>query len=380
MSIAILDARQWQQTVDLRSGRPTTDDSPRAEMVRGVLARHPFPGDRDPRGNAWVTDAALDLIRSYDPGFVFLTYARQYYSARYSTLRPGERAEMVEAALAEADRFARESGYTTIVVGTCGMTEATAIVDLTGLDGLAVAANWSTRYAGIYDPSPRDLDFLAAHPHLERIASRQEILELFGGGPEDGKRLPDYMAVMRTGCYCNTVSLRRLVMIPDAAPTMPVSANIGPAEGLVAITDIKARLLARLAAGEKLAVAYLESVGCDDFPLPHIPVANGRSWYRYEPGDAHYLALTTGRHNVFSHNGGYRYYLDDSEAKPYPFSGYFIELPKGTIGEDYAGRSIAVGNRSMFMHVATGCDIAVECFARNLYNQGLMAVIRGGDQ
>jgi len=377
MSTAILDARQWRQAVDLRTGRPVDGDGPRTGMVRGVLARHPFPGDRDPRGNAWVTDTALDLAAAYDPGFVFLTYARQYYSARYSPLAPGERTEMVENAFAEADRFARESGYTTIVVGTCGMTGATTPIDLTGLDGLAVAANWSARYAGIYDPSARDLEFLANHPHLERIASRQEILGLFGGGPDDGARLPDYMAVTRTGCYCNTVSLRRLRMLPDAAPTMPVSANLGPVAG---VTDIKARLLARLAGGEKTAVAYLEGVGCDDFLAPCTPCANGRDWFRYEPGDAHYLALTTGRHNVFSHNGGYRYYLDDSESKPYPFSGYFTEMARGTIGQDYPGRSIAVGNRSMFLHVTTGCDIAVECFARNLYNQGLMAVIHRSDK
>lgn len=29
----------------------------------------------------------------------------------------------------------------------------------------------------------------------------------------------------------------------------------------------------------------------------------------------------------------------------------------------------------MFMHMAAGADISVECFARNLYNQGTLAVI-----
>lgn len=375
MSIAVLDARQWQQVVDLKTGRPVPGQGPRTDMVKGVLARHPFPGDRDPGGNAWVTDTALDLIDAYDPGFVFLTFARQYYSSRYSLLRPGEREEMVASAFAEANRFARQSGYPLVIVGTCGMTEARAPIDLTGLDGLAVAANWSTRYAGIYDPSARDLDVLAGHEGLERIASRQEILELFGGGPGDGARLPDYMAVARTGRYFNTASLRRLIMIPDAAATMPVSTNIGQVAG---ITGIKARLLSFLETG-KVAVAYLEGVGCGDFLEPYTACQNGLDWYRYEPGDAHYLGLTTGRHAVFSHNGGYRYYLDDNETKQYPFSGYFTQLPSGTIGREYPGRSIAVGNRSMFMHVTTGCDVTVECFARNLYNQGLMAVIREDD-
>jgi hypothetical protein len=376
MSLAILDAREWQQTVDLRTGRPVPGQGALADKVRGVIARHPFPGDRDPRGNAWVTDTALDLVGAYDPGFVFLTYARQFYSSRYSPLRPGERREMIEAAFVEAERFARESGYVTVVVGTCGMTEAVSSIDLTGLDGLGISANWSARYGGVYGPSTRDLDFLAGHEDLERVVSREEILALFGGGPGDGARLPDYMVVAKRGRYFNTTSLRRLLMIPDAAETMPVSLNCGLVAG---VTDIRANLLSLLET-RKVAVAYLEGVGCEDFLLPYTACQNGLDWYRYEPGDGHYLAMTTGRHPVFSYNGGYRYYLDDIETKEYPFSGYFKELPTGTIGQEYSGRSIAVGNRSMFMHVTTGCDIACECFARNLYNQGIMAVIHREDK
>ena len=376
MSLAILDAHAWQQVVDLRTGRPVPGRGARAEAVRAVLARHPFPGDRDARGNAWVTETALDLIAHYDPGFVFLTYARQYYSARYSRLREGEREAMIEDAFDEVERFAAASGYFTVVVGTCGMIPATGLINLCGLDGLLVAANWSTRYAGVYAPSARDLAFLAGHPDLERLAPREEILALFDGGPDDGARLPDYMAVARPGRYCSVSSLRRLIMVPDAAPVMPVSANLGE---VADITDIKARVL-ELLAQRRVAVAYLEGVGCEDFRLPHTACQNGRGWYRYEPGDGHYLALTTGRHWVFSYNGGYRYYRDDNEAREYPFSGYFTALPTGTIGQDYPGRSIAVGNRSMFMHATTGCDITCECFARNLYNQGCMAVIHRDDK
>ncbi|MCR4419609.1 MAG: hypothetical protein QHH27_09590 [Clostridia bacterium] len=36
---------------------------------------------------------------------------------------------------------------------------------------------------------------------------------------------------------------------------------------------------------------------------------------------------------------------------------------------------MAVGNRSMFMHVAGGTHLSVECFARMLYNHGVMAVV-----
>ena len=101
---------------------------------------------------------------------------------------------MVQAALDEADRFARESGFFTVVIGTGGLTQATTPIDLSDLDGLGVASNWSARYAGLYDPSQRDLYRLSANSGLERLATREEILSLFGGAPGEGARLPDVMA------------------------------------------------------------------------------------------------------------------------------------------------------------------------------------------
>jgi hypothetical protein len=247
---------------------------------------------------------------------------------------------------------------------------------LSDLDGLAVAANWSTRHSGLYDMTRRDLDRLAANPSLERVASREEILTLFGGGPGDGRRLPDYMAVTKPGHFFKNTSLRRLVMVPDKNTHVPVSANL---DGVTSLTEVKGRVLSLLGQ-RRVAIVLLEGVGCLDFTSPYTACRNGEDWYCYEPGDAQYLTLTSGRHAVFDYNGGYRYFRDDSESKKYPFSGYFTELPTGTIGQDYSGKSIAVGNRSMFMHMTTGCDIACECFARNLYNQGIMAVLHRQDK
>jgi hypothetical protein len=55
--------------------------------------------------------------------------------------------------------------------------------------------------------------------------------------------------------------------------------------------------------------------------------------------------------------------------------GYFLKVPEHTIGMDFPGKSIAVGNHSMFVHMVFGADICIECFARNLYNQGCLGVI-----
>ena len=263
MSLAILDARQWQQVVDLRSGRPTVSDAPLTETVKGILARHPFPGDRDRGSNDWVTDTALDLVQRYDPGFAFLTYAQQYYSSRYGRISAEERRAYVDGAFAAAARFAHASGMTTVVVGTGDLVPATTPIDLEGLDGLAVASNWSAHYAGLYDLSARDRQSLAQNPGLSRLVSRQDILDLFGGGPDDGGRLPDFMAVAKRGGYFKATSLRRLIMIPEPSAVIPVSQNLGPA---ATILDIRPRLLELLAAGNRVALALVEGRGLRGIP------------------------------------------------------------------------------------------------------------------
>lgn len=68
------------------------------------------------------------------------------------------------------------------------------------------------------------------------------------------------------------------------------------------------------------------------------------------------------------------------DKKEYPLSGYFTSLPERTVGGQFPGRSIAVGNRSMYTHMIPGADVSLEPFARNLYNQGTMAVIHRTDK
>jgi hypothetical protein len=64
--------------------------------------------------------------------------------------------------------------------------------------------------------------------------------------------------------------------------------------------------------------------------------------------------------------------------REFPFSGFFREIPEHTPGSGFSGRSIAVGNRSMFTHMVFEADISIECFARNLYNPGCIAVLMDG--
>lgn len=378
MSLAIVDTREWQNMFDLKSGARMEAAGPRVELMKNVLARHPYPGDMAPDSNRWVSDIALELIRGYDPRFVFMTYARQYFSLRYEVMDEAGRKQLVSELFREVERFIAESGFTPLIVGRGDMVPLLGYVDLSRLDGLAIATHWSVRYAGLHNPSQADLKAVAEHPHITRVVSRDEMLRLFGGTSDDGARLPDYLLVAERGYALRTVSstMRKPVMIHDAAEHIPLFSPLGAAQDITAIR----RLIEDNLAEQRIALIILDGIGIDRFPWPMTPCRNGREWYSYEPGAGQYLAISSGRHRVFDYPTGYKSYDEDGGEKEYPLSGYFTSLPAGTIGEGMRERSIAVGNNSMFMHMVTGADLCVECFARNLSNQGALGVIHCQDK
>ncbi|NVN89084.1 MAG: hypothetical protein HXX11_00650 [Desulfuromonadales bacterium] len=373
MSLAIVDAREWQNMFDLRTGAKVDAVGPRVEMMRAVLKKFPYPGDMDPGSNRWVSDIALDLIGTYHPRFVFLNYAQQYFSIRYSAMDEAEQKRTISDLFAEVERFVRLSGFTPLVVGRGGMTPLLDFIDLSKLDGLAIATHWSVMYAGLHGPSEADLRTLADHPHIRMVVERKEMLRLFEGSPDEALRLPEYLLVAKKGYAFKTVSsvMRRPTMIHEADDYIPLHTPLGAVNDITAIRS----LIEDNLKDHRIALIFLEGVGTNDFLLPLAPCRNGKEWYCHEPGAGQYLTITSGRHRVFDYPSGYKSYSETVGEKEYPLSGYFTSLPSDTIGEAIPDRSIAVGNNSMFMHTVTGADLCVECFARNLSNQGALGVI-----
>ncbi len=373
MSLAIVDARQWQNLFDLRTGKKLQDESSQTVMVRSILKRHPYPGDVDVESNRWVSETALDLIEAYQPELVCLFYAHQYFSGRYTPMTGEQRNKMLATAFEEIDRFIRESGYTAVIIGSGDMVELAGEMDLSKMDGIAISSHWSARYAGLHKASRRDLEYVASLPHIEKMVGRDEWIRLFPGIAHDPDRIPEYLLVAHEGWSFVTTGtpLRKALWIPGAAYTIPVSTSLGKPK---ALTDVRA-LIENNLGNTKIALIIVEGVGIRDFPMPYTPCVNSVDWYYYEPGDAQYLTLTTGTHQVFAYPSGYRYHDEIDAKREYPFSGYFLRIPENTLGSYFSGKSIAVGNHSMFAHTIFGVDICIECFARNLYNQGCLGVI-----
>lgn len=381
MSLAMIDAREWQNSFDLATGAHAPIDGPVAHMVGKILGAHPYPGDLEDAANQWVTDTALDLMKAYRPGLVCLSYAQQFFDLRHFPHSPDTRERLLAGAMAEAQRFIRLSNCIPVIVGTGPLVPLETELDLSGLDGLAISSNWSARYCGVHYPSSRDMEQLKTLHGIERIVPKQEWLDLFIAAqpeldlPDEFALLPDYLLAAKPGVSFKALgtTLRRPVTAPAPAFQVPVSTPLGKADDL---RDLKELILSALSlSGPPIALIILEGLDAAHFPQDHFMVKNGADWFCNEPGDAFYLTLTTGKHQPFAYPQGLRFFDQDEADPQFPFSGYFREIPQQTLGLHTPFKSIACGNRSMFMHMVFGADISVECFARNLFNQGCLAVI-----
>lgn len=371
MSIAIVDVNGWQNVLDLKSGKKRTEDTPLIRLVRQVLDRHPYPGDTDLRSNTWVTDTALDMLEQYNPQLVFLSYAQQYFAARYTRLPDIAWDAMIDEIFSEIERFVRQSGFTPIIIGNGDMITIEGWIDLTKLDGAAVCTSCSTRYAGLYNASRRDLEYVHNLQQVERVVSKAEFIREFDGYQEVVRHLPEYLVVAKAGYCFKTPAVPQPVMMPARNEVVPIYTELGK---ITDITGICEHI--RVCGGNrKIALFVLEGIGIKHFRLPYQECDNRLKWFCYEPGVAQYLAISCGKHQLFQYPAGYRQSVEADINTDYPFSGKFEEMPAGTLGEKFVGKSIAIGNRSMFMHTVAGVDISIECFARNLNNLGCLAVI-----
>lgn len=374
MRIAIVDAREWQNQFDLKTGQKTRHDGPLVEMVGGVLSRHPYPGDGDDASNRWVTDTALDLIEQYEPRFAFISYAQQFFFTRFTAISAEMRRDLIAGLFSEVMRFVEKSGFTPFILGTGDMMPFRGFIDVSRLDGLAISGHWSARYAGLHAPSGLDLKRLRREAHIEALIPKKEWMTLLPRPPVAVERIPDYLLLAEPGWTFKTVGtpLRDPGWLPAPSFHIPYRTPFGDVSTLQAISPA----LDSFQDQAPIALIVLEGIGSKDFPPPFTETENHVSWYYYEPGEAQYLTLCTGEHSMFAYPAGYKYNKEEEMNRAFPFSGFLTSFPEKAVCDRIRGGSIAVGNRSMFMHALTGADIAIECFARNLYNQGTMAAIR----
>lgn len=377
MSLAVIDAREWQNVFDLHTSDKVSDESPCVNMLKKILARRPYPGDESIKSNEWVTDTALDLINEYEPRFMWLIYAHQFLSCRHIKMSSAERKAMFRSGAEEINRFIERSGFAPVIVGTGSLVPLKGYIDIGMLEGL-VSVTQSLHYGGIHEPTADDLEILSSSSNIERLVFKDEFRALFPEVSCDVSRLPDLLFEAREGLGFKSAGgfQRPIFEISGSNFHIPVSSHLGQVSSVTDIRSLVEESLKR----ERIAIIIAEGYGFDEFIWPCSEAVNGRDWFFYEAGDAQYLTISSGAHRPFDYPAGYRHIDEAMNSSEYPLSGYFISMPEGTMCESFKGRSGAVGNRSMLTHTVPMADISIECFARNMYNQGTMGVIHRKDK
>ncbi len=374
MKLGIIDVREWQTTVNLETGyHVEVTPTPLTREISKLLSNNPFPGDLRWESNSWVSTVALQLDHIYQPELMFLSYATTFFQSMFAPREQIAWEKLVSNVKDEVERFINTSGFTPVIVGTGSTTALAGNIDLTQLDGLAISGGMGPLYAGLYDPSSRDLEYLQNNQLIATVIPRSQMEKDWPGNSSFHNHLPDYLLIARPGyVFRGLGSMSRIVhRVSSQDPTIPVKADATVHN----ITDI-AGLVRKMLKNNKVALILLEGIGIKDFPWKYSECSNTYGTYTYNGPDEQYHCICTGLHLPgHPYPPGYRYYEDDGENKPWPFSGPYQGISNQTLGADPDIKSAAVGSRSILTHVASGADIVVECFARSLYNYGSMAVL-----
>ena len=374
--IGVIDVIDWQTVVDLRTGTGISSDGPLIRLAREVQRNHPYPGDQSPRCSGWVTETALELCHRYHPDLVILDYAYPALRRLFGSPSKTEWHETIDATIAAVETFVNRTEFEPVIIGSGDMIPVQGSIDISGLDCLTATGGPAPGHAGLFAPSATDLATVRTHPHVRNVLAKPELMEQYAFCEASRRRFPDYLAIAEPGYIFRGFgsTARPVNHIPGFNTTLPVATEVGKPTD---VTDIRKIVEERLAGGGKVALILIEGIGISEFPRPFTECSNTFHWHTYSTGTGLYGALMTGKHLPnHPYPPGYLYFPEDGEEREYPFSGPFGELPPDTLGAAFSGRSVAVGNRSTFTHVYAGTDIAVECFARNLYNYGTMAAIR----
>lgn len=373
--IGIIDVREWRAVVDMRTGLNLPAAGADVEPLYGLLGDFPYPGDLSGLGSSWVSDIALELNRLLNPSLMMLVYAGPSLQAMYGEAVGGPAPEL-RSARSEIDRFLSSSGLNYVILGLGGMVELKAFADLGGLDGLALGSGHPGSIAGIYDPSAEDLSYMQGLKEVVRIITREELREEFGGVDIFYERCPELLIEFAEGYAAKGFGVppRRTFSLPGRDMEIPFSTDLNSTVPVKSLIDLEGAVRETISRGKRVALILVEGWGTGSFPWDFVPLTNSMGWFRYGTGEGQYLAISSGTHMV---DHGYppclRYYREDDL---YPFSGIFNKLPEDVLGQRTDGLTIAVGNRSIYTHACLGADITFECFARTLYNYGVMAVLR----
>lgn len=374
--LGIIDVGEWQSVVDLATAKPATRDGEYLVPLQRLAEKFPYPGDRNFAGIEWVTAAAAAVVEHYRPGWLFLGFTQPYFNSMYSCSPAEKRKEIAGAILNNIMEFAREYGFSPLILSSGGLVPLKGYRSISGLKGYLQSSPWSHYLAGIYKSEPGDEEILAREPYIRAVIRKADFAEKYGAaGPAYISDFPDYLLIAEDGWNFKGIcsNNRDLYHIEKHNRTLPLYSEIGSVSHIEGICPLMERALAR---GEKVLLALVEGLDKADFFLPHRDVANCRDWYAYSSYSL-YCTLVTGKPFYLC---PYPPVFDMSARRALPLR-YPASTPHaGIICESSLGRragvpTAAVSSRSMTTHSMVNADLMVECYMRNQANMGVLVAV-----
>ena len=373
---AIIDVREWQTTVDMKTGIPCEYNGELADKLKALAHEMPYPGDTGIEGIDWTFSGASKLLKLHDPNLLSLNFTHSYFAGLNRPLDSKSRSEGIKRILSGIDKFAEENSFKKIVVFTGDKTPHLGVVDMPETKGILQGTAWSNSMAGIFHSEKGDLEKARLAEHIDRIILREEIVSK-SSNPFFKKHVPDILLVASKGWSfkgfaSNNVSAYN---IETQQPFLPVYSDIGMPEHIERVCPLIKQALGR---GDRVLLAIVEGVGSEDLSensYEFSMVQNTRDWYSYG-GYSLYYTLATGKtFYEFDYPPVFDMNMDRPFPEPYPFSMSISQPCSDSIFRDENIRSLAVGSRSLATHTILNADISMECYIRSMNNMGVMIVV-----
>jgi hypothetical protein len=373
--LGIIDVREWQAVIDLATGKPAEREEEFLKPFKSLAARFPYPGDLDNASAKWTIAVAEEVVKHYNPGWFFLSFAQLYFNGIYTNNTVEARKHTAKVILDSILDFARKHNFAPLIVSSGGLVPLKGYITIPGLKGVLQSSAWSNNMAGVYKSEPGDEELLAREPHIRTVVKKENFLETYKvTDPFYLNNFPDYLLIAEDGLSFKGLggNNRVLYNVEKFNPTLPVYSEIGYPSYIEEVCSLMEKALAE---GTKVLLAVVEGLDEEDIYLPYREVDNCRDWYAYTSYNFYYTLLTG---KPFFH--ALPPILDISFKRTLPLH-YPLSIANtrkvcaDSIGHRAEVPTAAVGSRSIVTHSIVNADLSVECYMRAQANMGVLVAV-----
>jgi len=372
---AIIDVREWQATVDLKTGKPCLINETVAAPLRALASRYPYPGDQNDKGVDWVTEVARETVKLYNPQFLYLNYNQPIFNGLYRPQQTEQRQQTIKKIFSDCQSFAEQNNFSLVMVGMGDTVPLQGYISEPRLQGLLMASAWSHYLGGLLKAEAGDLKLLQANEHIAAIISKEDLASTYQLTADYYKLLPQHLLIAKEGySFKGVFSHNQNMHYTECVQThLPVYSQIGYSQHIEGLNGLMRNALDN---EKKVLLVVVEGLGEADFALPYQMLNNLRGQIPYNGYSLIHTLASGEKMECCPLPPVFDMTAQSELPRIYPLSMSVQKLPENSIACRSDLRSAAIGSRSMVTHTALNADLNIECYVRSSNNMGVMLVVR----